>query len=82
MTLYFLSYDLRKRKDYPLLFNELRRFGAIRILKSEWCLRSGNTSAADLRDHFKRFIDLDDGLSVTEVIDWATYNTEGIPAKI
>ncbi len=77
MALYFLSYDLRKDKDYQVLFDELRRFGAIRILKSEWCFHQSNTSVIALRDHFKGFIDHDDGLSVAEVADWAAYKLEG-----
>lgn len=82
MALYFLSYDLRKDKDYRLLFEELRRFSAVRILKSEWCFDSNNTSAADLRDYFKRYVDNDDGLSVAKVTDWATYNVQGTPGDL
>ena len=82
MALYHMSYDLRKNKDYQTLFEELKRFGSVRILKSEWCFHRINTSAANLREHFKSFIDNDDGISISEVTDWATYNTEGNPKQL
>jgi hypothetical protein len=82
MALYFLSYDLRKSRDYQRLYNELERFNAVRILESQWCFKRINTSAAGLRDHFKGFIDSDDGLSVAEVNSWATHNTQGTPKDI
>ena len=79
MALYYLDYDLRKAKDYQKLYDELGKFGAVRILKSQWCFKRINTTAGGLRDHFKQFIDPDDGLSVAEVADWGTWNTEGNP---
>ncbi|HML95597.1 MAG TPA: CRISPR-associated protein Cas2 [Thermodesulfobacteriota bacterium] len=82
MALYFLSYDLRKDKDYPRLTEELERFGAIKTLKSEWCFRHSDTSAAALRDHFKQYIDNDDGLMVAAVIDWAAYKLKDNPNKL
>ena len=65
--LYFLEYDLRKQRDYQPLWDELRRFGATRVLESLWCFDRVNTSPAGLRDYFRRFIDQDDGLIVMEV---------------
>lgn len=82
MALYYLSYDLRKNKDYQSLFEELKRFGAVRILKSEWCFHRIDTSVANLREHFRGFVDHDDGLSIAEVTYWATYNTEGSPNEL
>ncbi|MFA6052336.1 MAG: hypothetical protein WC762_07075 [Methylobacter sp.] len=75
MALYFLEYDLRKQRDYKKLYDELANFGAVRILKSLWCFKRLNTTSKDLRDHFKQFIDKDDGLIVAEVNDWASINT-------
>lgn len=82
MALYFLEYDLRKQRNYQLLYDELHAFNAVRILKSLWCFNRVNTSAAGLRDYFKGFIDSDDGLVVSEVTDWATFNTEGNPNQL
>ena len=82
MALYTLSYDLRKQRDYQKLYDELKKFNAIRILESIWCFNRFNTSASGLRDHFTQFMDSDDGLLVTEVNDWATYNTLGNPKQL
>ena len=79
MALYFLSYDLRKKRDYQKLYDELNNFKALRILESLWCFKKINTSATDLRDHFKKFIDSDDGLCVSEVDDWASKNALETP---
>lgn len=79
MALFFLSYDLRKQRDYRTLYDELKRFSAARILESHWCFNRVNTTAIDLRDHFNKLIDSDDGLSVAEVTDWGTNNTLGSP---
>jgi hypothetical protein len=79
MALYFLDYDLRKAKNYQLLYEELARFNAVRVLKSQWCFHRFNTTVKNLRDHFKQFIDNDDGLSIAEVSDWATYAAEKTP---
>lgn len=66
MALYFLSYDLRGERDYQKLYDELEKFHAVRILESDWCFKRINTDAKGLRDYFKRFIDEDDGLCVSE----------------
>ena len=79
MALYFLTYDLRKAKNYQKLYDELENFNSVRILESTWCFNKINTSSTWLRDHFKQFIDSDDGLIVSEVSNWASYNTNGSP---
>ena len=82
MSLFFLEYDLRKQRDYQKLYDELKSFDAVRILKSLWCFKRINITSVGLRDHFKQFIDSDDGLIVAEVNDWATINTEGNPNNL
>lgn len=79
MALYLLSYDLRKQRDYEKLWDELKTFNAVRVLESDWCFKRINTTAAGLRDHFKSFIDADDGLFVGEITNWATYKARGTP---
>jgi len=79
MALYFLEYDLRKQRNYKPLYDELARFKAVRILESLWCFNRYETSSAGLRDHFKDFIDNDDGLIVSEVTDWAGRSVQGSP---
>jgi hypothetical protein len=82
MALYFLTYDLRKSRNYQKLYDELDDFGAVRILESTWCFKRINTDASGLRDHFKGYIDSDDGLAVSEVSGWATSNTQGTPKNL
>lgn len=76
MNLYTLNYDLRKQRNYQPLYDELAKFNAVRVLESCWCFRRTGTSASGLRDHFKQFIDADDGLFVAETSEsnWATWN--------
>ena len=82
MALYFLGYDLRAARDYQELYDELARFNAVRVLESEWCFNRTETTASGLRDHFKQFIDSDDGLSLAEVTDWATSRAQGTPKDL
>ncbi len=82
MALFFLEYDLRKQRNYQPLYEELARFGAVRVLKSLWAFNRINTDATGLREHFRRFIDGDDGLVVMQVNDWATVRTERTPNEL
>lgn len=82
MALYFLSYDLRKSRDYQKLYDELDDFNAVRILESTWCFNRVNTSAAGLRDYFKELVDADDGLVVSQVEGWATSKADGTPKDL
>lgn len=79
MALYFMSYDLRKSRNYQPLYDELESFNAVRILESTWCFKRVNTTAGKLRDYFKGFIDSDDGIVVSEVTSWGTYHTDDTP---
>ena len=79
MALYFLTYDLRKSRNYQAVYDELESFNAVRILESTWCFKRINTSAKGLRDHFSQYVDSDDGLIVSEVTDWASRKTDGSP---
>ncbi len=79
MALYFLTYDLRNSKNYDALYKELDNFNAVRILDSTWCFKRINTNSEGLRNYFKKFIDSDDGLIVSEVNSWASTKTDGTP---
>lgn len=79
MSLYFLSYDLRKSRNYQQLYDELSNFSAVRIVESTWSFHRGSTNAKGLRDHFRKFIDSDDGIIVSEISAWASYSTDGTP---
>ena len=82
MAVYFLDYDLRKQRDYKTLYNELAKFKAVRVLKSQWCFNCDNTSAAKMCDHFAQFMDADDGICVIKEADWAAYRAIGTPRDL
>lgn len=66
-----ISYDLREPgRNYEPLWTELKRFGAVRVLDSDWVLTSDHGCDV-LRDHFLQFMDSNDGLLVTKVETWA-----------
>jgi hypothetical protein len=79
MALYFLSYDLRKNRNYQALYDELASFDATRVLESVWSFHRINTTTSALRDHFAKHIDNDDGIVVLEVSSWATRNVLATP---
>ncbi|MFY3196795.1 hypothetical protein ACOTE7_23040 [Achromobacter xylosoxidans] len=79
MALYFLSYDLRKSRNYQPLYDELAKLYATRVLESLWAFKHTDTNCASVRDYFRQFIDADDGLIVIQAVDWATWNTDKTP---
>lgn len=68
-TVYFLSYDLIKNKDYKTLYAELEKYGAKRVLESVWYFEYLENSVKNLLSHFMQFIDNDDKLLVIESKD-------------
>jgi len=82
MALFFLTYDLRNSRNYQVLFDELKKFNAIKILESTWCFNCIHKDVQSLRDHFKYFIDENDALLVAEVPNWASYYTDSTPDKL
>lgn len=73
MALYFVDYDLRKQRDYQKLYEALKSLKAIRVLESLWAFTHESTTCTLVRDHLMQFIDADDGLVVSQVMDWASY---------
>jgi hypothetical protein len=69
---YLVSYDLlhAKEEDYPELLTALRSDGAIRILYSEWLVRS-DRPALEVANRYQQHIHVSDRLLVCEV----THNT-------
>jgi hypothetical protein len=75
MKKYLISYDLDKPgQDYNRLIGELDRLGALRILYSEWILRS-TSNAANIRDHLRAFIDGNDMLLVVALTGEAAWTS-------
>ncbi|KAA0686020.1 hypothetical protein DTW90_34610 [Neorhizobium sp. P12A] len=72
-SVYLISYDLRKVRNYEPLIKTLRDWGCVRPLESVWVgyLKGG---AATIRDLLVAHMDTDDGLIVVQVpagSDWA-----------
>jgi hypothetical protein len=76
MPRYLISYDLDKPgpQDYERIINELKRFGAVEILRSQWVLRNDATAVV-LRDHLKGFINQTSDRLIVNELDtvWATW---------
>lgn len=85
---YLISYDLNRpngESAYPNLINALRSAGAVRILYSEWLLRSNNGDAKAVADAFLAHMDSNDGILVTEVTTntaWRTLQNEPAASNI
>ena len=65
MTIFATSYDLIKRKNYPDLWEALKKQGAHRVLDSVW-LVSANNTATEVRDWLATFVDSDDKIMVAQ----------------
>lgn len=75
MAVYLISYDLDKPgQDYPRLITELERLGAVKVLYSEWMFRS-TSSAKEIRDWLKSFIDSNDMLLVVALTGEAAWTS-------
>jgi hypothetical protein len=75
MARYLISYDLDKPgQNYTPLIKELERLGAGRILYSEWVWQSTST-AAEIRDHLKSFVDANDMLLVVALTGEAAWTS-------
>ena len=75
MSLYVISYDLvAQGRNYEPLYSEFLRLGATRVLLSQWLVRS-DSSAVQLRDHFRQYMDGNDRILVNAIdTTWAGYN--------
>ncbi len=74
---YIISYDLvAPGRNYQPLYTELEKLGGKRVLLSQWAINSTGTSAVEIRDHLKTFMDANDRLLVTELdgTSWASFN--------
>lgn len=68
MTTFAVSYDLKRPgQDYPKLWEELERLGAHRSLESFWLVSVTSTTAKEVHDHLKSFVDTNDAIWVLEL---------------
>ncbi len=69
---YLISYDLTKPgQNYARLHAELQRAGARRVLQSAWALNT-TTSATQIANWLRQYVDLSDRILVTELNNWAS----------
>jgi hypothetical protein len=82
MSLYFVSYDLRKPgRNYEGLYDFLKTLGAKKIVESTYCFNSTDT-AINLRDRFKEHIDSNDAAMVSQIEYWASCGTDNTPKDL
>jgi hypothetical protein len=82
MVEYFISYDLRNNRDYQKLYDEMDKFKAVQVLESLYCFKYKDDQTAELRDHFSKFIDSDDGLIIIKSAFWAGRNLDNSPNNL
>ncbi len=82
MVKYFISYDLRNSRDYEKLYAELEEYNAIQVLESLYCFKYTNNKTKELRDHFGKFIDNDDGLIIIKSSSWAGRSLDNSPNNL
>ncbi len=75
MALFAITYDLVKRKDYPKLWDELKRLGAHKALNSFYLVSLTNEDPQEVVNHLSQFIDNDDRLMVIRFIHKPRYTS-------
>lgn len=76
MSIYIIAYDIKNNSgsfDYDKLISNLEENGCHRIQYSTW-LGNFSNSAKQVHDHFKEFLDSDDGLAVMEITNNRHYS--------
>ena len=75
MNIYMVSYDLFvPGQKYAGLMNRLEEMCALKIMYSQWVLRT-NATACQVRDDLRRFVDKGDRLLVTGLTGEAAWPT-------
>ncbi len=77
MTTYFIKCDLCGKADYSSLIKEFGSRNAEHIINSTWLVKSNETSASKLRNHFRQFISENDSILVINANDWAICRPHG-----
>jgi len=67
MTIFAVTYDLIKGKDYERLWTELERLEGHKALASFYLLNLEIDDTPTLKNHLKMFVDADDLLMVVKV---------------
>lgn len=67
MSVFVVTYQLNKDKDYPKLWDELDRLAGHKAQNSLYLLSLENDSAKEVCDHLQSFIDKNDYLFVAKL---------------
>ena len=68
MAYFALTYQLNKKKDYPPIIEALKNANAHKVVRSFWLLDVNLSTASQVLNHFKQFIDdEDDQMFVSEI---------------
>ena len=68
MTRYLISYDIRQGNEYDPILDVLTELGAVKILRSQWAVRS-KLSVVELRDRVAVALSPGDRLLVSRLDD-------------
>ena len=63
MAYFSITYQLNDQKNYPKLWDEFDKLGAVKVQNSQYFLDINNTTV-EIKNHFGQFIDDDDMLMV------------------
>ncbi|KQT42229.1 MULTISPECIES: hypothetical protein [unclassified Methylophilus] len=72
MTIFIVSYDLIKHKDYQKLTDAIETYSSCKVLESLWLIKS-NLSVKEIRNHLNNHIDEDDRLIVFQALPVAAW---------
>lgn len=75
MATYLISYDLNKNKDYPKLWDELKRVGGHKILASVYLVNVNLKTSAEVCNWIKKYVDNDDSIVVVKYENTDLYYT-------
>lgn len=82
MKIFVINYDLRKARDYDILYQRLTELGGNRVLESVWTLKLNDKyTCADIRDDLRRYMDSDDGLYVAHISSAAWDKVDNTPHR-
>ena len=81
MALYLISYDINDKDkfEYDGLWGKLEELGAVRILYSEWAIKSDTGMAGDIYQKVAAKVQLKDRLLVQELTSDAIWDKLLIP---
>lgn len=81
MPAFLITYDLRKKRDYPAVYALLEKWKAVALLESVWLARfKEGVTASQIMDALRKVADFDDGLAIIELKPQADWSTVGVPA--